>query len=1298
MERNSELNIFTKGLNKDVAKSVQPKDSYYHAENVRILTDSSGRSSGAMINVRGNSHILDIDEGYVLGYTTIRDYIIVFSVTTSGVGQIWKIARNDVIYSTQVPPLLVYQDVDLGFSVNNLIDAVGLYESTDVQKVYWTDNNNEVRMLNVVSSTGVYPITDVPVENLGLVNAVMFSVPKLNEILSGGSRKAGVIQYAYKLYNLYGVETSLSPLSNLISLTDSDERISESFNYDGADKGTDTGKSIKFDINDIDDRFGKIKVYAIFYEDNNDVPTIELIKDTSIPTSGNLTVIDDGTVVLEQYSLDEFNFLGGTIFTCKSLKQKKNILFAANIKEKQYDVDYDARAYRYLDDGVTSYVHDADSINPYNTLKTHDGSKFFKYQTDGSTLGGEGPNVTYKFVLTQIEGDGNFQDTYVYTKPAADIDIDINRISYLNAPTYKNRSFNNYNSPYLSGLLKGYQRDEVYRFGIVFIDKYGRESFVKWIADIRMPHISDIDFGVTYYTELYDTYAPVVASARHDFSTAFKQKIGTGASAWYRNMLNVLGVEFYVNPNTLPDDIVGYRIVRVEREEKDKSVICQGLIEGNSVHEAKNEIRPNTTLYSGGDVNNTTGVFGLVPDGRIYTLKSSRSFLLSSPEINFKKELSNKSGDYIHVVGIGKDFTYSIPGAYGAEGTYTNKMRRVDTLNTSELFTFQKDVHDGRIVPVGYGNTYDVGDPNNRLFRNYTYDNASGMIDHIGGYRGTCFVGSINSVFGNTIIAYNNYFAIANYKRTLTSQYGGNTATDRSRNEYISCGHYFKIPTDPGDYNPTDYVTVYGGDTFIAYYTYQRVIWNDDGHTSPISGENENRYSDVIHFPVETSINLELRQDTHFSQYRTYKLCETQAMGEIFYGASYSDTYTDLYLYNDVYSKENNAQVYYPEPDDYSASERIDNRIKYSDTKIAGEFIDNWTIFREGNYVDAESIHGPINHLELFRDNLLLFQDNSFGTISVMPRVSVQGSDGISMEIGTGSVIQDINYISTEIGCKHKWSITSSDSACYFFDINTKNVYKFSGQGTQSLSDIKGMSSFFSSELIGNILTGDNPLLSKGIVSTYDSKYNEVIFTFRDNYTVPGADGPTYNYFTISYNELIDVFTSFYSFTPSIYINDGKRILSCDPNTPHEIYEHDTGEYNSFYDDLYNSNLSLVVNQYPANTKVFDNISYHMEVIDSNDVNRTYETFNTVRCKTDYQDSGIVTLVPKTDFTTAGYNIRRAEREWQLSVPRNDSLSVTQFKDRLRDKYMMVDLSYNNILNRRFILHYIKNYYRVSPR
>lgn len=233
--------------------------------------------------------------------------------------------------------------------------------------------------------------------------------------------------------------------------------------------------------------------------------------------------------------------------------------------------------------------------------------------------------------------------------------------------------------------------------------------------------------------------------------------------------------------------------------------------------------------------------------------------------------------------------------------------------------------------------------------------------------------------------------------------------------------------------------------------------------------------------------------------------------------------------------------------------------------------------------------------------------------------------------------------------------------------------------------------------------------------------------------------------YTVAYAEFANSFSSFYDFHPTIYINDGKNIIT--PNAQNEcyndvgiwqqvqdsgslistnvfrknLYMHDMGPYGTFYDVTMASSITLVSNLGSLNTKVFDNVSFHMEslsvdgAIYENDVDVRNDVFDKVRFYTDFQTTDWVELNP----TGLNQNIRKVEREWKMAIPRNVMADVNDgdifnssnydptraFRDRLRDKYLMIDLHYDNLdditggaKNIKFILHYFNTFFRPSSR
>jgi len=73
-------------------------------------------------------------------------------------------------------------------------------------------------------------------------------------------------------------------------------------------------------------------------------------------------------------------------------------------------------------------------------------------------------------------------DIHNLGQSAAIDSIDVSSSADTSTTTY------DYGNPLFANKLTGYSRDEIYRFGIVFYDKYGRVSPVKWVGDIRFPN------------------------------------------------------------------------------------------------------------------------------------------------------------------------------------------------------------------------------------------------------------------------------------------------------------------------------------------------------------------------------------------------------------------------------------------------------------------------------------------------------------------------------------------------------------------------------------------------------------------------------------------------------------------------------------------------------------------------------------------------------------------------------------------------------------------------------------------
>jgi hypothetical protein len=442
---------------------------------------------------------------------------------------------------------------------------------------------------------------------------------------------------------------------------------------------------------------------------------------------------------------------------------------------------------------------------------------------------------------------------------------------------------------------------------------------------------------------------------------------------------------------------------------------------------------------------------------------------------------------------------------------------------------------------------------------------------------------------------------------------------------------------------------------------------------------------EVLYFPVETQVNLDLTYGSKYSTTAENTLQETVEQGVATVGltgccsapAVYDPTLKDMYLYNKVYSKENDFITYFPKPLKASNQYEFDCRVLHSEQKFNGESIDKWTKFKANNFIDVDSPFGPINRVILLRDDIAFVQTNGFGLLAINPRVQVTGSDGVSIELGKGGILHDFNYISKEYGSIHQFGINSSNQGIYIPDSNRQKII-FANPQLNIVSDVKGLHKFFRNNMNNQIVSTHNPIEGVGIISVFDKLNNRMLFTFLDR-TADNSRPPNYTFssFTISYNELLQAFESFYSFKPYMYIKDRRRILSLDP-TNKKLYTHGEGQYGVFYDQSpTNANVTLIINPSQNSTFEFTNLSWLSELLDTNSADVFNETLSSLRITNDYQDTGLITLTNPT-------NLRRLMREWHYQIPR-DILSTNQ-KARIRNPYIKLELYLQNNLNKKIIL------------
>mgnify|MGYP003121222738 CR=1 FL=1 len=276
--RDQSVNSFSKGLAKDVSSTVPQEGLYTDAKNIRIVSDGDSGSSAIISSVDGNKRKVQLfysqvyttysssgqiyeelfnDEDLakpvtVLGYAYFNSpksqIAVIFgvSVKETFIGGTLQKYDTSVIYVVNLETFevnLLVENEDFNFKKNRPIEAVCRYENENIQRVYWTDNLNPVRVINIAAE---YFPEDVNFYSLS--RDVSFTRLDITNVTNGGNLEAGVYQYCYRLKSLEGTVTRFSQPSNFVHVVDGsrywayEEDPENQTEYNGRNVGETTNK------------------------------------------------------------------------------------------------------------------------------------------------------------------------------------------------------------------------------------------------------------------------------------------------------------------------------------------------------------------------------------------------------------------------------------------------------------------------------------------------------------------------------------------------------------------------------------------------------------------------------------------------------------------------------------------------------------------------------------------------------------------------------------------------------------------------------------------------------------------------------------------------------------------------------------------------------------------------------------------------------------------------------------------------------------------------------------------------
>ena len=539
-------NSFLKSkMNKDLDDRLIPNGEYRDARNISV-----GRSEdddiGALENIKGNTLVPGTNIGalQVIGYLTSNNsetiYLFLTNNSTASPGTshyIYKYFNNS--YTK------ILEGAFLNFSADNYITGVNLVEDL----LFWTDNRNQPRKINVTKPFGYYFKENQisvakynpyePIELLKTITATGTSTG-VNLVLTAANTliKKGMSVIVKNNSNVQKVDadkyiyvTNVSGTAVTLNVQPTDEA-GNNYNIVNTDTitflvTTMTGKDITYDFNDsndwpgdpdfLQDLFVRFS-YRFKFDDQEYSVMAPFTQPTFIPQQKGYFLEGDEDAAYRSTILDFMQNGVQNVELIIPLPDRQSKLGDGTLdtyKIVQLDILYkesDARAVKVLDsinvDNLNSssntYLYNYQSRKPYKTLPERQTVRVYD-------------RVPVRALAQEVSGNrimyGNFQSQHT---PPATIDYNVG------ASAKNTTVFTNW-AEYPNHTLK---KNRNYQVGFILSDKFGRQSSVilSSVDDSAPTTLGGTTFGGSTF---YHPYTSATQNLKQWFGDALKVVINT---------------------------------------------------------------------------------------------------------------------------------------------------------------------------------------------------------------------------------------------------------------------------------------------------------------------------------------------------------------------------------------------------------------------------------------------------------------------------------------------------------------------------------------------------------------------------------------------------------------------------------------------------------------------------------------------------------------------------------------------------------------------------------------------------
>ena len=327
-------------------------------------------------------------------------------------------------------------------------------------------------------------------------------------------------------------------------------------------------------------------------------------------------------------------------------------------------------------------------------------------------------------------------------------------------------------------------------------------------------------------------------------------------------------------------------------------------------------------------------------------------------------------------------------------------------------------------------------------------------------------------------------------------------------------------------------------------------------------------------FNVRSSYNLNIRT-VDKSNVDEYIMCGNYRSFYPHYGqlADGNQKIPDSAQLNKGFTKSVSEKYYFEVPDVPYIKQEFQNRIVFSDIHVNDAYKNGFRVLRTTNHKDYPMTYGSITKLVELKNALMIIFEHGIGLVSINNTTE-----------HSSQVLSDLNMVSDIYGSQWADSIIKTPSGVYGVDTVAKKIWRVKEGQIELISDMRVQE--FLNQNISLTERELTPVIGvRNVKTLYNSFKHDIMFTFYDN--LQGTSERSWN---LCWNEVLGIFTTFYSWIPSEMENIDNIPFSFDRETVKAIGKLGISDHGNDYSDgvtLSNNVITVLDGESDYNTPKF---------------------------------------------------------------------------------------------------------------